>query len=70
LLGKSVLDADVLSLDPAKLGHFLPERRQQTRDTGSATCVEKAYAEDFPRLLCLDGTAKGEHREEDRCDAF
>ena len=36
LLGKSVLDGDILSLDPSKLAQLLPERLQEDRDTGSS----------------------------------
>ena len=36
LLGKSVLDGDILSLDPAKLAQLLPERLHEDRATGSS----------------------------------
>jgi hypothetical protein len=37
LLGKSVLDGDILSLDPSKLAYLLPERLQADLNTGSSS---------------------------------
>ena len=34
-LCKSVLDGDILSLDPPKLSHLLPERLEEDRHAGS-----------------------------------
>ena len=57
-LRKSVLDGDILSLDPAKLAQLLPERLQEDRATGSSAIIQETYAGDFPCLLRLDGNAK------------
>src|SRR5262245_39462466 len=51
LLGKSVLDDDILSLDPSKLAHLLPKRIQEDRATRSSALIQVSYAEDFSRLL-------------------
>jgi hypothetical protein len=51
LLGKPVLDGDILSLNPAKLAQVLPERLQEDRATGSSATLQVTYAEDFPCLL-------------------
>ena len=61
LLGKPVLDGDVFSLNPSKLAQLLPERVQEDRATRSSACIQETYAEDFPCLLRVDGTAK--HKE-------
>jgi hypothetical protein len=39
LLGNPVLDGDILSLDPAKLGQLLPERPPEDPTTGSSTSI-------------------------------
>ena len=59
LLGKSVLDGDILSLNPSKLGQLLPERLHEDRATGSSACIQETYAEDFPWLLRV-----GQRRQE------
>ena len=51
LLGKPVLDGDILSLDPSKLAQLLPERLQEDRATRSSAWIQETYAEDFPCLL-------------------
>ena len=51
LLGKPVLDGDILSLYPSKLAQLLPEHVQEDRDTGSSAWIEETYAENFSRLL-------------------
>ena len=48
LLGKPVLDGEILSLNPAKLAQLLPERLQEDRATRSSACIQETYAEDFP----------------------
>ena len=58
LLGKPVLDGDIFSLNPAKLAQLLPERVHEDRATGSSACIQETYAEDFPCLLRVGGTAK------------
>ena len=58
LLAKSVLDGEILSLNPSKLAHLLPERLQEDRATGSSAWIQETYAKDFPCLLRLSGTAK------------
>jgi hypothetical protein len=54
LLGKSVLDGDILSLNPSKLAQLLPERLQEDRDTRSSAIIQETYAEDFSWLLRVD----------------
>jgi hypothetical protein len=51
LLGKSVLDGDILSLDPSKLAQLLPERVHENRATRSSASIQETYAEDFRWLL-------------------
>ena len=58
LLGKPILDGDILSLNPAKLAQLLPERLHENRATRSSACIQETDAEDFPCLLRVDGTAK------------
>ena len=53
LLGKSVLDGDILSLNPSKLAQLLPERVHEDRATGSSAWIQETDAEDFSRLLRL-----------------
>ena len=55
LLGKPVLDGDILSLNPSKLAQLLPERLQEDRATGSSACIQETYAGDFPCLLRVGG---------------
>ena len=58
VLGKSVLDDEILSLDPLKLAHLLPERLHEDRATRSIAWIEETYAKDFPCLLRLGWKAK------------
>jgi hypothetical protein len=53
LLGKSVLDGEILPLDPAKLAEFLSQRFPKDRAAGSRAWIEDPYAKNFPRLLGL-----------------
>src|SRR6266481_1028437 len=53
LLGKSVLDGDILSLNPSKLAQLLPERVQEDRATGSSASIQETYAGDFSCPLRL-----------------
>ena len=62
LLGKPVLGGNILSLDPSKLAHLLPERLQEDRDTGSIAWIQESYAEDFFWLLRVRGGQKSEIR--------
>ena len=55
MLGKSVLDGDILSLNPAKLAQLLPERLHEDRATGSSAFIQETDAEDFPCLLRVGG---------------
>ena len=50
---KSVLDGDILSLNPSKFAQLLPERFQQDGTPRSSACIQETYAEDFPCLLRL-----------------
>ena len=58
LLGKPVLDGDILSLDPSKLAQLLPKRLQEDRATRSSAYIQETYAGDFSCLLRLSGNAK------------
>jgi hypothetical protein len=40
----------------------LPERVHEDRATGSSALIEETYAEDFPRLLRVGGTAERKER--------
>ena len=62
LLGKSVLDGDILSLNPSKLAQLLPERLHEDRATRSSACIQETYAEDFPCLLRVGHTRQSEAR--------
>jgi hypothetical protein len=65
LLGKSVLGGDILSLDPPKLLHLLPERLPKNRTAGSSAIIQETYAEDFPRLLRLGHRPAHRERQDD-----
>jgi hypothetical protein len=58
LFGEPVLKNEILSLDPSELAQLLPERVQEDRATGNSAWIKVTYAEDFPRLLSVDGHAK------------
>jgi hypothetical protein len=58
LLGKSVLDDNVLPLDPTMVAQLLAERVQLNRATGSSTWIQVTDASDFPWLLRVGGKAK------------
>ena len=56
LLCKSVLDGDILSLNPAKLAQLLPERLQEDRDTRSSALSRKPMRKIFPACCASAGT--------------
>jgi hypothetical protein len=58
LLGKSVRDGDVLSLNPSMLAQLLAERLQLNCATGRSTWIQVTDASDFPWLLRVGGKAK------------
>jgi hypothetical protein len=58
LLGKSIIDGDILSLNPSKLSQLLPEYLQADRATGSSAIIQETYAVNLPWLLRLGGRAK------------
>ena len=60
LLGKPVLDGDILSLNPPKLAQLLPERVHEDRATRSSAWIQETYAKDFSRLLRVGGTRKAQ----------
>ena len=63
LLGKSVLDDNVLPLDPTMVAQLLAERVQLNRATGSSTWIQVTDASDFPWLLRVsEGAESIEHR--------
>jgi hypothetical protein len=62
-LRESVIDADILSLNPSKLAQLLPEYVHEDRATGSSAIIQKTYAESLALLLRLGHSPT--HRE---CD--
>jgi hypothetical protein len=54
LLGKSVLDDDIFSLDPAKVAQLLSECINEGCATRSSAVIQEPYAEDFSCLLRVD----------------
>jgi hypothetical protein len=44
LLGKPILDGDILSLNPSKLAHLLRERLQEDRAAGRSAWIQETYA--------------------------
>ena len=68
LLGKPVLDGDILSLNPSKLAQLLPERVQEDRATGSSAIIQETYAEDFPCLLRLGHDCNSKQYHSNRID--
>jgi hypothetical protein len=64
LLGKPILDGDILPVDPPELAHLLPERLRKDRATGSSGSIQETYAGNFPCLLRL---GEGSNSEQDRC---
>jgi hypothetical protein len=62
LLGKPILDGDILPLDPSKLAHLLAERLQEPCHTRSSAWIQETYAGDFPRLLRVGGPAYNHQR--------
>jgi hypothetical protein len=51
LIGKSVLDGNVLSFNPSKLAELLRKRVYENRATGRSGSLQVTDAEDFSRLL-------------------
>ena len=60
LLGKSVLDGDIFSLNPSKLAQLLPKRLHEDRATGSSAIIQETYAEDFSRSAARRRTSKAQ----------
>ena len=58
LICKAELERDIFSLNPPKLTQLLPERSQKAPSAGRGTSFQETYAEDFPCLLRMDGSAK------------
>jgi hypothetical protein len=58
LLGKPILDGNILSFNPSKLAQLFPERVHEDRATGSSAIIQETYAEDFSLLLRLGRLAK------------
>ena len=58
LLGKSILDGDIFSLNPAKLAQLLPEPVQEDGVAGSCAWLQVSDAEDFP---CCCASALAPH---------
>ncbi len=48
LLCKSVLDGNILSLNPSKLAQLLQKRLHEDRNTRSSASIQETDAEDFP----------------------
>ena len=62
LLGKPVLDGDILSLNPSKLAELLQEHLQQPCHTSSSASIEETDAEDFPCLLRLGERSRSQKK--------
>jgi hypothetical protein len=63
LLGKSVLDGDIFSLNPSKPAQLLPERLHEHRATRSSAIIQETDAEDFSDLLRLGGRGQLSERQ-------
>ena len=48
LLGKPILDGDILPLNPSKLAQLLPERLHEDRATRSSAIIQETDTDDFP----------------------
>ena len=57
---ESVLDGDILSLNPSKLAQLLPERVHKDRAAGSSACIQVTYPENFCCLLRRGGQAEAQ----------
>src|SRR4029453_18327012 len=60
---KSILDEEVLALDPPELTEPFPERLASTGVTGGRAASEESNAVDLPHRLRLDGERRGEEAE-------
>jgi hypothetical protein len=58
LLAESVLESDILPLNPSKLAQLLVERIDEHRHAGSSALIQETYAESFSLLLRLDERTK------------
>src|SRR5262249_34918465 len=61
LLGKPVLDGNILFLNPSKLAQLLSERVDEDRATRSSASIQDTDADDFPRLLRLSRISKSQN---------
>src|SRR5262245_58507688 len=68
MLGKPILDGDILSLDPAKLAQLLPECVHEDRATRSSAIVQETNAGGFSRLLRLNWNAQRNENSAKRKD--
>jgi hypothetical protein len=53
LLGKSVLNGDILSLNPTELAQLLPKHVHEHSHTRSSAWIQETDTKDFSRLLRL-----------------
>jgi hypothetical protein len=58
LLGKPILDGDILFLNPSKLTQLLSKHLQEPCHTRSSACIQETDAQDFSLLLGVNGTTK------------
>jgi hypothetical protein len=65
LLGKSVLNSDILSFDPPKFVQLLPKRFYKHRATGRGAYIQETYAKDFSCLLRLGHSPTEGERQSD-----
>ena len=58
----SIVDDNILALNPPKLPQPLPERVEQARPIGRGRQTKKTYPRHLSRLLRLGGERRGEQR--------
>src|SRR5437879_1836475 len=70
LIRKSVLDGDILSLNPSKLAQLLPERLHEHRHTRSSARIQETYVRNFSCLLRFSECTYGEKEKRDYREEF
>ncbi len=64
-LPESVLNDDILSLDPSKLAQFLPECVHEYRATRSRACIQVILRVGFSRLLSVSDHSNSKVHHDD-----
>ena len=64
----SILDNNVLAIDPTALAQSLPKRGEQVLPGIGAVQHDVPYPRHIPRLLCLDGERQREKRPRHHAD--